>query len=124
MRLPYAIVALLPLSAGHNSLVIPTPRNAVDGSDPRMKGGATVPGGITCTCADSQDCQMGAAREIGGAGQPCLWWSQGCSIGCDYCLTDPRHPANNGSIPRTTRHVIPWTSYGQGVTNPKEERYA
>ena len=25
---------------------------------------------------------------------------------------------------RTPRHVIPWTSYGQGVTNPKEERYA
>ena len=24
---------------------------------------------------------------------------QGCSIGCDYCLTDPMHPANNGSIP-------------------------
>ena len=29
----------------------------------------------------------------------CLWWSQGCSIGCDYCLTDPKHPDNNGSIP-------------------------
>eukprot|EP00666_Eupelagonemidae_sp_cell4sb_P000461 gene461-biopygen34655 len=23
----------------------------------------------------------------------------GCSIGCPYCLTDPKHPANNGSIP-------------------------
>ena len=32
------------------------------------------------------------------AGQPCLWWSQGCSIGCDYCLTDPKHPDNNGTI--------------------------
>lgn len=42
---------------------------------------------------------MGAARKIGGAGQPCLWWSQGCSIGCPFCMTDPRHPANNGSIP-------------------------
>lgn len=89
----------LPLATAHNSLVIPTPRNAVDGSDPAMKGGGTVPGGLTCTCADSHDCPMGAAREIGGAGQPCLWWSQGCSIGCDFCLTDPRHPANNGSIP-------------------------
>ena len=26
---------------------------------------------------------------------------QGCSIGCEFCLTDPRHPANNGSIPTT-----------------------
>ena len=24
---------------------------------------------------------------------------QGCSIGCDFCLTDPRHPENNGTIP-------------------------
>ena len=31
--------------------------------------------------------------------QPCLWWSQGCSIGCDYCLTDPKHPDNKGKIP-------------------------
>ena len=28
-----------------------------------------------------------------------LWWSQGCSIGCPYCLTDPHHPDNNGTIP-------------------------
>ena len=27
------------------------------------------------------------------------WWSQGCSIGCDYCLTDPKHPDNKGQIP-------------------------
>ena len=38
-------------------------------------------------------------REKGGGGQPCLWGSQGCSIGCDFCLTDPRHPDNHGSIP-------------------------
>eukprot|EP00040_Diaphanoeca_grandis_P011957 m.61133 g.61133 ORF g.61133 m.61133 type:complete len:428 (-) comp22936_c0_seq1:157-1440(-) len=89
-----AVVAL-----GHNSLMIPTPRNAVDGQLPSTKGGGMVPGGLTCTCADSRNCPMGAAREISGAGQPCLWWSQGCSIGCPYCLTDPRHPDNNGSIP-------------------------
>ena len=38
-------------------------------------------------------------RAEGGGGQPCLWWSQGCSIGCPYCLTDPRHPDNGGQIP-------------------------
>ena len=36
-------------------------------------------------------------------GQSCLWWSQGCSIGCDYCATDPRHEANGGEIP--TREI-------------------
>ena len=54
-----------------------------------------------CTCANNGPCDLGSARKKGGAGQPCLWWSQGCSIGCDFCLTDPRHPDNNGSIPTT-----------------------
>lgn len=44
---------------------------------------------------------MGVRKE-GGGGQPCLWWSQGCSIGCEYCITDPRHPANHGKIPTST----------------------
>ena len=45
---------------------------------------------------------MGIRKE-GGSGQPCLWWSQGCSIGCDFCITDPRHKANGGAIP--TREI-------------------
>ncbi len=49
--------------------------------------------------ADGKSCPLGSARAAAGVGQPCLWWSQGCSIGCDFCLTDPRHPENNGSIP-------------------------
>ena len=83
----------------HSSLVIPTPRNAIDGSLPAFKGGGNPPGGISCSCADGKSCPLGSARAAAGVGQPCLWWSQGCSIGCDFCLTDPRHPENNGSIP-------------------------
>ena len=26
--------------------------------------------------------------RVNGGGQPCLWWSQGCSIGCSVCATD------------------------------------
>ena len=96
-------VTLIPLltglATGHNSLVIPVPRNAIDGTVPAMINGGTVPGGLTCTCADDKSCPMGDARHVGGAGQPCLWWSQGCSIGCPYCLTDPEHPDNGGKIP-------------------------
>ena len=33
------------------------------------------------------------SRACGGAK------AQGCSVGCDYCMTDPKHPNNNGSIP-------------------------
>jgi hypothetical protein len=34
-------------------------------------------------------------RKGGGEGQPCLYWSQGCSIGCDVCATN----LTNGKIP-------------------------
>ena len=64
---------------------------------PAFAGGKSA--STTCTCANQGGCDMGDARKEGGAGQPCLWWSQGCSIGCEYCLTDPKHPANGGKIP-------------------------
>lgn len=86
----------------HMNMVIPTPRNAMDGALAEFAGGMAPRDGESCTCANKQKCDMGVRAE-GGAGQPCLWWSQGCSIGCEYCATDPRHPANNGSIP--TRQI-------------------
>merc|ERR1712216_72800 len=82
---------------GHAAMIIPTTRNSMDRVLPAFAGGKSV--ATTCTCADNRACDMGAARKEGGGGQPCLWWSQGCSIGCPYCLTDPKHPANNGTIP-------------------------
>eukprot|EP01052_Picozoa_sp_SAG31_P042765 SAG31_NODE_6895_length_1858_cov_1.828880_1_plen_188_part_00 len=36
--------------------------------------------------AHGQECDQGL--RAGGGGQPCLWWSQGCSIGCAECVTD------------------------------------
>jgi len=39
---------------------------------------------------------MGALKNNSGGGQPCLWWSQGCSIHCSRCATDL---LPNGSIP-------------------------
>jgi len=30
-------------------------------------------------------CDQGV--RVGAGGQPCMWWSQACSIGCDVCLT-------------------------------------
>ena len=78
---------------------IPTSRNAFDRVLPEFHYGMSK--STACTCANNGPCTLGSARKEGGAGQPCLWWSQGCSIGCDYCLTDPRHPINNGTIPTT-----------------------
>lgn len=34
--------------------------------------------------------------RLGAGGQPCMWWSQGCSIGCDVCAT-----AAGGTAPIT-----------------------
>jgi hypothetical protein len=50
-------------------------------------------------------CKLGV-RKDGGEGQPCLWWSQGCSIGCDVCatnLTDGKPPLGpiTGNPPKT-----------------------
>jgi len=85
----------------HANMVIPTPRNAVDGALPEFHGGRSPT--TSCTCQDHHSgCDMGIRKE-GGSGQPCLWWSQGCSIGCDFCITDPRHKANGGAIP--TREI-------------------
>ena len=114
-----AVCALFAAAHGHAGLIIPTTRNSID----RLAKGFSVDGtGLRtpCTCSDrgtghSQGCAGDGCpaglgpkcasgtdlnvRAEGGAGQPCLWWSQGCSIGCDYCLTDPKHPDNKGQIP-------------------------
>merc|ERR1719495_1585150 len=93
---------------GHAAMMIPISRNAFDRVLPGFENGTTK--STPCTCANNGPCELGKARDKGGAGQPCLWWSQGCSIGCDFCMTDPMHPANNGSIP--TKDVLPkeyWT---------------
>ena len=34
------------------------------------------PKATACSCANNGPCDLGSAREKGGAGQPCLWWSQ------------------------------------------------
>jgi hypothetical protein len=40
--------------------------------------------------------------RVNGGGQPCLWWSQGCSIGCEKCATDIIGP--NGSAGGSGAH--------------------
>jgi hypothetical protein len=114
MRLVLLGAALVGGASAHAGLIIPTTRNSID----RLANGFSVDGaglGTPCTCADKgtgraqgcagdgcapglgPKCASGTDKNVraeGGAGQPCLWWSQGCSIGCDYCLTDPKHPDN------------------------------
>ena len=45
-----------------------------------------------------KQCDQGL--RAGGGGQPCLWWSQGCSIGCAECATDIMGPKGQaGGLP-------------------------
>jgi len=88
------VAALAAPVAGHASMMIPTPRNANDRVLKPWQGGASP--NTPCTCAngpggitgEKQGCDLGIKNTSGG-GQPCLWWSQGCSIHCPFCVTVP-----------------------------------
>jgi hypothetical protein len=65
-----ALASVATIAAAHNSLMIPVPRNAADGAPgvyPGSSEGKAPPGGLTCTCADSEACDLGDARKVGGA---------------------------------------------------------
>lgn len=74
-------LALVGCAAGHGSVVIPPPRNAVDRSLPPWKGGRFTPSGTIepfgCVCTN--------ASGICESAQSCFWFSQGCTIGCKTC---------------------------------------
>jgi hypothetical protein len=82
-----ALHAIAVHSVGHAGMMIPETRNAVDRDALSLGHLAMFGKNLT-------------GFSYRGHGQAALWWSQGCSIGCDFCLTDPKHPDNNGSIPK------------------------
>eukprot|EP00039_Didymoeca_costata_P018793 m.334995 g.334995 ORF g.334995 m.334995 type:complete len:409 (-) comp17490_c0_seq1:105-1331(-) len=92
-----ALLQTVQLVNGHAAMVIPHTRNSEDSSLPEFQGGKSPD--TPCTCANGvgnqeTGCDLGA-RGSGGGGQPCLWWSQGCSIGCPICATN----MTDGKIP-------------------------
>lgn len=105
--------ALLPCATGHGMLISPPPRNSNDRNLPEFKHGKWPLDTDGCNCANSKGgCDAATAREAGG-GQACLWFSQGCTIGCDVCdnvtghTTSPlcknstMEPTNNNPATRT-----------------------
>ena len=86
-RIALVAAALVATAEAHAGLFIPTARNANDRDLPGFAGGgAPSPRATQCTCANGVASKLGAPCDQGlranGGGQPCLWWSQGCSIGC------------------------------------------
>ena len=78
----FVLAGLVVASAAHSNLIYPTPRNAIDSLLPAWANG-TAPykwepyGDAPCACTNGTSfCE---------SAQTCLWFSVGCSIGCDAC---------------------------------------
>lgn len=80
---------LLASCVGHGALYVPTPRNALESVLPEFADGKSPTQGCTCTNGNpGGDYVSGCDQGLRGpSGQSCLWWSQGCSIGCKECVT-------------------------------------
>jgi hypothetical protein len=138
---PLALAAILGLAAGHSSMTKPLPRNARDRNMSIFKDGAFVQHKVGshsgCSCLGPKgSC---AAGLPGGRpetnGQPCLWFSQGCSPGCKECTGTNGHtntplcdtfmpPTNNATATRTEDPTdpnsfpyTPWRSPGHAPTS-------
>ena len=91
------MLALLLLAAsvavsGHGMLVHPPSRNAVDRHLPLFANGKWPWGSDGCNCADNAGgCAAAASARAAGGGQACLWFSQGCTIGCPACTGLSHH---------------------------------
>ena len=129
------------LASGHGALCIPTLRNSIDrGKSPSE----------ACTCNNgnggpkgpTEGCDMGLRGGVDGKGdgKACLWWSQGCSIGCDTCATETYgtvtpmgKPPQAGKIGFRTRYcnstlepTLPrhaWTLNMDAVEGSEEDSY-
>lgn len=81
-------------ASGHGALVSPPSRNAVDRFLPAFLGGKVPHGSDSCNCGDNVNgCHAGVRESVGG--QPCLWFSQGCSIDCPACTGIGSHSSSS-----------------------------
>jgi len=90
-----SFLAVLGCASGHGGLVTPPSRNAVDRFLPPFRHGQSPQTPCTCPNSGKRDhngdhgslpCTQG--RRANAGGQPCLWWSQGCVIGCRTCSNE------------------------------------
>merc|ERR1711907_188896 len=114
------LASCVALVNAHGALYKPTPRNAMDNILPEYANGKSPTQGCACTNGNpggdfKTGCDGGLRFTEEGLsdGQACLWWNQGCSIGCHKCMTeiDPQwseHDSgtggNHGKIGLLTRY--------------------
>eukprot|EP00658_Telonema_sp_P-2_P065472 TRINITY_DN54702_c0_g1_i1.p1 TRINITY_DN54702_c0_g1~~TRINITY_DN54702_c0_g1_i1.p1 ORF type:complete len:368 (-),score=63.01 TRINITY_DN54702_c0_g1_i1:394-1497(-) len=103
MATPLLLLSILvPLALAHMSLILPPPRNAIDNRLPPWAGGKwwpyqpecahpdphwnpQIPSGCVPPGTDGWGCNCANGTDKCDVGQSCLWFSDGCSIGCREC---------------------------------------
>lgn len=119
-----ALACIVVAAQGHGMLVEPRPRNARDASLPEFRDGAWPADTDGCDCANSAGgCDASKAR---GSGQSCLWFSQGCSIGCAKCTGKNGHSARslcNSSIEPTNNDRAARTMNRDSVAGSTNDTY-
>ena len=98
---------------------------------PAFKDGQSPQTPCTCLNAGHRDahgdhgslpCDQGTRADA--SGQPCLWWSQGCTIGCDTCTGVLKSPGRycNGTL-QPTLPKWAWTMNvdGKDSADPKDK---
>ena len=86
---------LLASARGHGFMITPVPRNAIDKDLPLWaNGGFPQTNGEPGCTQDMQVCGCWCANGTSAcqSGQSCYWFSQGCTIGCDKCSSEPGAP--------------------------------
>lgn len=101
MMIPWTCILLLLSTAAttkaHSNLIYPKPRNAIDSTLPEWADGKSPyvwqpNGNPPCACANG--------TESCSSAQTCLWFSVGCSIGCEQCDGGEKGGANPGMTDR------------------------
>jgi hypothetical protein len=73
---------IVELAAGHASMIMPPSRNSIDSETDAWSHGKHPKSGTIqpydCHCTNGTDAEC-------NSGQSCLWFSQGCTIGCKAC---------------------------------------
>jgi len=98
----FVFLFVLPMAVAHMSLINPKPRNSIDSTLPFWKNGKwwpyqlhcenpvpgwnpQIPSGCIPKGTDGWGCNCANGTDHCDVGQSCLWFSDGCSIGCAKC---------------------------------------
>lgn len=98
MRTIVVVLASVRSAHGHGQMISPAPRNSIDKDLPLFAGNGHFPqtnGKPGCT-QDMQVCGCWCNNGTSAceSGQSCFWFSDGCTIGCDSCVSWPNHRAS------------------------------